>query len=502
MFTRIICVFTLLAFVNFLIGCAKTKTVTIESEELRGPREQIVEVVYPDGTSIVFDKSGGHYDPIEEMIVGTTDRGFLWVVIPLDDVLYIKVKRVDPVKTMLATVGVLAIAAAVGLIIVAATKESCPFVYSYDGQQFVFDAEPLGGAICKGLQRTEMSRLEHLRAVDGQYRLMLRNEVEETQYLDEMKLAIVDHSPAINVIADWQGKLHFTSHPVAPSSAVDENGVDLSTFVTASDGTYWQTKLPQSESLNLEDARHQLTFEFPKPADATKARLLVNAGTALWGSNMIREMLQMRGDGVDAWYQGVNEQGPQLTELHRFNLQEELYFQRLWVQRGDEWVERGLISGGGPLIAEDRIVDLDVSDVPGETLKIRLNPPRGFWTLDYIAVEYETHDAPLVMEVPISVGRDQTGADVTDLLAKPDERYYVMEQVGNWAAVEFRVPPPLEETQRSVFLKTTGYYEIQIDKTRPEEKELISRMLTTPGAIVSYAMDEYLKFHIALLARD
>ena len=69
-----------------------------------------------------------------------------------------------------------------------AGPQSCPFVYSYDGENYIFDAEPLGGAISEGLKKTDYSRLEHLKGVEGKYHLFLRNELEETQYTDAIKL--------------------------------------------------------------------------------------------------------------------------------------------------------------------------------------------------------------------------------------------------------------------------------------------------------------------------
>ena len=45
-------------------------------------------------------------------------------------------------------------------------SSSCPLVDSFDGQQWVLDAEPLGGAFYRGAQRTDVARLERIRG-DG-----------------------------------------------------------------------------------------------------------------------------------------------------------------------------------------------------------------------------------------------------------------------------------------------------------------------------------------------
>ena len=77
-----------------------------------------------------------------------------------------------------------------------ATKQSCPFIYSWNGSEYVFDAEPYGGAVTRGLERDDYSELENLRAENGLYRLMVTNEVPETQYTNLMELQVVDHPAA------------------------------------------------------------------------------------------------------------------------------------------------------------------------------------------------------------------------------------------------------------------------------------------------------------------
>jgi hypothetical protein len=77
--------------------------------------------------------------------------------------------------------------------VVAATKQSCPFVYSWDGSQYVFDAEPYGGAITRGLEKDDFTQLEQLREQDGLYRLKMVNEVDETQLTNLTELWVVDH---------------------------------------------------------------------------------------------------------------------------------------------------------------------------------------------------------------------------------------------------------------------------------------------------------------------
>jgi hypothetical protein len=468
---------------------------TIAGEELLANAEQtIAEVIAFDKYVFTFDQDGAKFVKNWKGIYGKTRDGKL-IGANVDDILYARVTKVNVVGTILTSLGVLVIGFMVFFLIALATKESCPFVYSFNGEQYVFDAEPLGGAISRGLARTDYSRLDHLKPVDGKYNLLLRNEVEETQYLDEMKLVVVDHAETAQIIPDLEGNFRTIEQPVSPSATYDEKGMDLMNFVKSQDDIVWQTHLPRDDSYKGKNLKHRLTFEFPKPAGAQSAQLIANLGTALWGSNMIREMIQLRGDKLHEWYENVNHGGVALLELFHFINREELYFLKVQVQKGDKWVEKGILPGGGPLITENRILEFDIKDIPGDKLTIRLNPPMGFWTMDYIAVEYGNHPAPdAVTEIPLATAFDHNDNNIFENLREVDKSYYIMPQVGDWAKINFDAPEERPGSKRSVFLKTTGYYEIQIDETQPEKTELIRQLLTTPGKIIEYSLDEYIKW--------
>ena len=105
---------------------------------------------------------GGHLEIGSFVLSGRTKSGE-FVDLPEDEILNVIVERSSGGKTFLATLGVITLVAGVVILIALATKQSCPFVYTYTGENYVFDAEPLGGAVAKGLQKIDYSRLEHLR---------------------------------------------------------------------------------------------------------------------------------------------------------------------------------------------------------------------------------------------------------------------------------------------------------------------------------------------------
>lgn len=487
--------------VIYTMTLACTSVHEVPKDEIKPDDDHIMDLVKTSGEVIVFDEHGATIDFNRGTIEGIQLNNIA-ISVPIDEVVSVRLKRTNAVKTIMIIIGVAALIVLVLYAIALATKESCPFVYSWDGSQYVFDAEPLGGSVSKGLERADLSRLEHLRAVDGTYRLLMRNEVEETQQLNEMKLLLVDHPAGSDVHFDLTGAFHVVQDPVAASSAVDENGIDLRHILASPDDILWQTKMPTAPLEDDAPLRHTYTFTFPKPADARDGKLVVKAGTALWGSHMIREMLQLRGDGLDAWYRSIDSQGSAMTELVEFNTREELYFLKLYVLEDGAWVHRAWIPAGGPLHTESRLIPLDLSGVTDDTVQLRVYPPKGFWTFDYVAMEFDDHPAPTVASVPLARAVDSKEGDITALMTARDESRYEMPRVGDSAVLEFAAPPAPAAGTRTVFLETHGYYLLHLDKTQREQRELIADMLAHEGKIVRYSLQQFIEWRDKTMSRN
>lgn len=463
--------------------------------------EKIVAAVLINGRVVDFDEQGARVSVAVQSLVGITTAGER-VTIPLDDILYFQVRKTDVGKTLLATFGVVALAVVTVGIIAVATKESCPFFYSFDGERYVFDAEPLGGAICRGLKRTDYSRLEHLVADEGTYRLFVHNEVAETQYLDEVALVIVDHDPSFEIFPDSSERLYYVSEPVLPASITDEKGKDLLPFVRERDGIFWQSKMPTDSGGRVEQYQHEVIATFPKPRDADSVKLLFNGGASLWGSNMIREMLLLYGEGLPGWYADVDSGGVALDRMFSYLKREQIYLLKIETREGDGWVSHGYLQPGGPLITEDRVIALDISRIPGDSLTFRFSPPFGYWTIDYLAVDYGSFATPEAMEIPVTQASDQIGIDKTSVLRTEDESYLVLPEIGDWATFSFTVPQQAPGTSRSIFLKSTGYYKIHLPEESVARADILAEFAFKQGAIVEYSLKKWFEWLVEMETAD
>jgi hypothetical protein len=473
----------------FACSCA-TKNYYLTPEEVeRGVPAKALIIRLNDGSEVKL--TGARWE--QAKIIGLAE-GKIKREIDLASIQAVQMQRSD---YSLAAVGMGVAAVTAWLVIGAATApspppaESCPFIYSFDGERYVFDAEPYGGAICQGLERTDWCGLEHLTEKDGQYRILIANELDETEYTDELKLVVVDHPRGVIVAPDVAGQIHTFAQPHAPLSAVQNGNKDILPLVSERDSKVWKSGYEERSSPADEGLREELIFEFAKPGDAQKAKLLVNAAADFWGSQVAKEFLALHGNRISDWYAEVNTRGPEYQKIMSWYLREELYLLQVKVETPSGWETRGIIYGSGPFVSEDKAYVLDIRDVPGDILRLKLSPPTQFWNIDYLAVDY-SEDTPVdVMKVsPASTGA-QTNPAVCELLKANDDRYFILPRAGVSAELVFPAPARKAGMDRSLILGASGYYDIHLEVQGEPQTDLLKKILAEPGSTLEYARRMY-----------
>jgi hypothetical protein len=112
-----------------------------------------------------------------------------------------------------------------------------------------------------------------------------------------------------------------------------------------------------------------------------------------------------------------------------------------------------------------------------------------------MGIDYSSELNELTYQIPLQMAVDQDETMITSLLSITDDLYHQMPEVGDWFKAEFEAPDKQPEKRRTIFLETTGYYKLHIDKTKPAETELIKNLLATPGEIVTYSIERYFEWY-------
>ncbi len=479
---QIVSVIAAFALLIQMSGCSVRKVKQVKASDLQNPAiEKIVGITTKTGEAITFNPPGAIVQN-NNLQASVNKKPYS---IPVDQIerFWVEHREYSTLRTVGLTVGLVAGAIGVVAIIAVATKESCPFVYSWDGQKYVFDGEPYGAAITRGLERDDYSELERLVPDKGLYRLMISNEVAETQYTNLMELFVADYR-SDRIAMDSDGKFYTLSSVQTPAAAVDETGRDLLPWLIATDGRIWE---PDPETNPSASVRQDIRITFPKPESASTAKLLVNTATSLWGSYMIKAFSELRGNSINDWYAAIDNSEQDRAALHAWDEREELFRLKIDVEEEGRWVQRGWMLGGGPFVLEDRVVNLDTSHVKGDRLNIRIRPPKGFWALNSFAVDYTPNQPVELLTLHPIECVDSNGLDRLAQIASNDNSYYDMPDIGNRGYISFKAPPPRPDMKRTVFLHTRGYYRLHLDNKGQPNLDLLTRIMTVPDALARFS---------------
>lgn len=174
---------------------------------------------------------------------------------------------------------------------------SCPFLYTWNGEKFVFISDvigitPLGLPMAPGMlvppdhDEYVLVRGDQLRPKDGEYILQFTEELREVTYLDRVRLDVIDHPATIEIYPNE--RFTFPPFPEAHTHTIDAPLV--ATKVTASDGNDWTEALAANDevfAMPFENLRgpllglatphfYELEFEPERLRDASKLRLVMN----------------------------------------------------------------------------------------------------------------------------------------------------------------------------------------------------------------------------------
>ncbi len=419
----------------------------------------------------------------------------------LADIREVALPQIDVGKTRLALVGIgLTIALVAAAANAAKTRPppsppppscqpnncwSCPHVYSWDGHHWRLDSGTFGGAIMRALARTDIDNLDFAVPRDGVLRLKVVNELDETDYVDELTVLAVDHDPDVTIAPDGSGRLHTLGRLIAPVSAHDFRGRDALARVRAADGWNWESNPSGRDTARPADLRDGLEVAFPRAPGALRAQLVVDGNNTPWAAYLLGEFVAAHGRATAAWYDSLDANPREAHRLFARIADEAFLGVSVWT--GARWEDQGRIWEASPELVKRQVLTLDLSQVQGDTVRVRLESAPSLWLIDRVALDYATDRPIVVRELRAESARDGAGRDVADLVAARDARAYRLER-GDGAELVYHVPPVAPGQARSYLLRSSGWYHIHAPATGAPQEALLHRFLTEPGAISRFSV--------------
>lgn len=455
--------------------------------------ELLVQAPYLSGDSLVWLSStradGSRVAPGDSLI----RQG-----VPISQVAKIEARRIDPVATSLAVLGGIALVAAVASsgnsgkgssggssCSSCDTLSSCPLVYSWDGKHWHLDSGTFGGAVMRALARTDVDNLAHIATSDGRLRLKVANELNETDYVDAVSVLAVDHDSDVTVSPDGFGRLYSLGTLTHPLSAHDFQGADVLPYISAADGLSWQSRFVERDTARVETVRDGLELSFLRPHGAKSARLVLDGHNTPWAAIMLGDFIAAHGTETRAWYDSLDAAPERARALGQALAREG--FLSVAVRQEGDWRAQGLVWEAGPEIEKRQVLPLDVSEVTGDTVHIRLESAPSFWLIDQVALDFSSPRSLAVTELWAARATFDSQHDVRSALAAPDGQVLTLER-GDSAILDFVTPPVPVGRLRSYLLRTTGWYHIHSPEVGPPAVALLRRMQSEPYAASRYSV--------------
>ncbi|NUM77932.1 hypothetical protein HUU40_26520 [candidate division KSB1 bacterium] len=257
-------------------------------------------------------------------------------------------------------------------------------------------------------------------------------------------------------------------------------------MITDKDDRVWVSNPFGRNPEDKPEVRDGLLLEFPRPAGTNAAKLCCNLQNTLWASYLQGQLLALHGRELPDWYALMNSSPAARAALFQAMVREGMLLVHVW--NGQVWQEAGFFWEVGPSLAKDQVLWLDLSNIPGENLRVKLESTAGFWMINSVVIDYSPEAELIVTELLPEQARDHLGQDQREILTDNDGRYYVMPAVQDWAELVFVAPPLRKGQQRSVVLKSSGYYEIHVSAEGEPQRELVSRLMAEPGAYGQYTL--------------
>ncbi len=404
------------------------------------------------------------------------------VEIPFSAVTKVEVYDHDTGRAILSVLGVTIGLFVLVTIIIALTKSSCPFIYSYDGNKYTLEGEAFGGAIFSPIERDDYVPLKSIRPVDGKYMVNVRNELKERQFINSTSLIVVDHARGDQVVTDRLGHIHTISDPRGPMEAWSGNGSDLQERLFQRDNLLYQFDDPA----NGQDA-DEMKLRFRRPVNAKNAKLVLNVKGSLWLDFLYGEFIKKFGSYYNTWAEDQKDRST--TELNEWFFDQYLPL-NVFVKNDGEWEYVDYVSLIGPL-ADERDVVIPLQDyisADAEQVEVKIQTGFMFWDIDYAAMDFTPNSQVQIREVFPEIALDQDGNDKTSALHATDQQYVEQLQIGDELTLEF--PSSTTEMERSVYLKIRGYYEhVREFEGSPDWFELLS--FKTDGRFTSFSRERY-----------
>ncbi|WP_423129219.1 hypothetical protein [Gaoshiqia sp. Z1-71] len=330
---------------------------------------------------------------------------------------------------------------------------SCPFVYSFDGENYSFTGEIYSGAVFPSLERHDYLFIPNLQGVENNYYIYLCNQAKEIQNTNLAELLVFDHPKNTRVFIDKYGNPYFASDIRQPLSAVNAKGESQLPKVMHTDQLCY-CPLPESDNDELMD---ELTVSFRVPENCREGKLILRARNNLLLDDSFADYFQMFGQKLPKWQNKFNQKPAE--ELQKWSMEQGIPLS-VYLEENGTWRFVDYFQPPGPMAFRDDILTLHLSDPEHQEIRIKLVAGQLFWEIDQVSLDFSSPSAVSYSVIKPFRATDQNSTDVLGNILYDDHSYLNQPLIGDETKLIFQVPEQREGVERSVFLHSKGHYTI------------------------------------------
>lgn len=318
---------------------------------------------------------------------------------------------------------------------------NCPQAYiETSPNQYQFIGGLFTGALRQDLQRNDMIPLPA--TMSNTIRIRIKGMQDETQYIDHAEVRQVVHPEGTVVVGDRQGELFIIRHLKMPNEVKAGNLIDKSKTLLFRDGQNYQFHITDSTDLS------PIQLKFTRKDGDKKAVLVARMKNSSWGGYINNELRKTASHPL-AFQAGYG------TAIANSAM-------RVSLLTKNGWKPIDFFPPAGNTAERDLAMQIDLSDVEGKDVMIKMESPYRFWDLDQVGLSYEILK-PVAVSGLCRVSATVNKNDFSRSIACNDGVYLALE-ANDQLELEFTKPTPESQrgTTATYLLTAGGYYKLNL----------------------------------------
>jgi len=298
---------------------------------------------------------------------------------------------------------------------------SCPFIYSWNGDEYILEGEAFGIGLSKSFEMKTSHVLNFLSPFNSFCKIKLSNERPETHYFNQVEVKAFEVDKNIEVYSDVNNQFWQVEKTIIPSKANDYLGSNIIQKISNKDSDYWESDLSNiKSSSNFEDV---IEVEFIKEKSVNDGVLLIHAINTNLSQKVFEFLGSYLGDQILEFYNSL-ETDPEMISVFRDWVKEISLKAFIWNR--DKWEELGFIYPEANSISFSKVIPLHFENINQDTIRIMLKALTDVWKIDAVQIGTSSKLVQKIKDIPLITKEGDYQNDVIELLKNSDSKYKVL----------------------------------------------------------------------------